>query len=88
MHAPVGQEPFSAGNDRMPVDDALNAEPFLALERLDCRERPDFLACRGGDGAGDRMLGGRFERADEPENLTRARARRRDDLDQTSSCRS
>jgi hypothetical protein len=65
MHRPVGEEGGPAGDDGVPVDDALHAEALATHEPFDAQERRVGLS-RCGDGAGDRVLGGVLKRADEP----------------------
>ena len=65
-----------------PVDDALHAEPFEVVERLHGREGPDAVAGAGGDGLGDRMLGGVLEGTGEPQDLVDVDTVGRDHLDQ------
>jgi hypothetical protein len=57
----------AAGDERVAVDDAFDAEALAVGERLDRRERADAFAGGGGYRLGDRMLGGVLQRADQPE---------------------
>ena len=66
-----------AGDDRVAVDDALDAEALAVAERLDRGERAGLALGAAGDGAGDGMLGGVLERADEAQHLALGRRRRR-----------
>ena len=68
-HGPVGEEPFAAGDHAVPVDDALDAEAFEVGEAFDGGEGADPLAGAGGDGLGDRVLGGVLEGTGEAEDL-------------------
>ena len=77
MQRPVGEEPLAAGDDGVAVDDALHAEAVEVGERLDGGQRDAALDRAGGDGAGDRVLGGVLERAGEQQRLVDRRCRRR-----------
>ena len=70
MHGPVGEQRGPPGGDGVPVDDALNTETLVIREPFHARERRVGLG-GGGDGAGDRVLGGVLEPTDQPQ----ARAR-------------
>ena len=54
---------------RVAVDDALDAEAFEVGEALDAGSGPSSVAGGGGDGLGDRVLGGVLERAGEAQHL-------------------
>ena len=67
---------------RVAVDDALHAEAFEVGEALDGGEGADPLAGAGGDGLGDRVLGGVLEGAGEAQDLVAVDAVGRHDVDE------
>ena len=81
VHRPVGQQRGAPDDERVAVDDALDAEALAVGEALDRRERA--LGGGGlGDRLGDRVLGGVLERADEPQRLVAVDAVGDGDLDE------
>jgi hypothetical protein len=58
MHGPVGQQRRTSGDHPVPVDDALDAEPFTVDEPVDRGQLAVLCLGRGGDRLGDGMLGG------------------------------
>ena len=82
MHRPLGQQRRPADDERVAVDDALDAEALAVGEALDGGQRAQ-LAARGlGDRLGDRVLGGVLERADEAQRLVALDAVGDGDLDE------
>ena len=81
IHGPVGEQRRAADDQRVTVDDALDAEALAVGEALDGGQRAGG-AGRGGDRLGDRMLGGVLERAGESQRLVAVDAVGRDDLDE------
>jgi hypothetical protein len=67
-HCPIGEEPFAPGDHAVPVDDAVHAESFEVREAFDGGQCGDLLASTGGDGLGDRMLGGVLQCTGEPDD--------------------
>jgi hypothetical protein len=52
------QPPDAARDDSVAVDDPLDAQALARRERRDRRQAAEPLPAPGGDGGGDRMLGG------------------------------
>ena len=69
VHRPVGEEPGPAGDDRTPADDSADTEPLRAGEAVDGKEVDATMACAGGDGLGNGVLGGILERCPDPQHL-------------------
>ena len=80
MEGPVLEEPLPSGDDGPSVDDTLDTESLGVGEGLDGGQldAPDPSA--GGDGLGDGVFAGIFERPGEAERLVDRRARRDDDV--------
>lgn len=79
---PLGQQARTAGQDRVPVDDALDAEPLDVREVLHGRQAADPLDGALGDGLGDRVLGGVLQRPGESQHLVGVLAVGGDDVGQ------
>ena len=78
---PIGQQRGPAHDQRVALDDALDAEPFAVGEALDRGQRARRRR-GGGDGLGDRVLGGVLERADQAQRLVTVDAVGHRDLDE------
>ena len=68
-HRPIGEQQFAPGDDRVAVDDALDAETLEVGEIFDWDQPADVVAGGVGDCLGDGVLGGVFEGTDKAEDL-------------------
>ena len=69
LEPPVGEHRRPSDDDRVAVDDGLDAEAAAVLEALDRGERAGLGACEGGDRLRDRVLARVLGRAGEPQQL-------------------
>ncbi len=69
MLRPVGQQGLAADEHGVAVDDALHALALDVLERLGGGQVSDLAGGAGGDGLGDRVLGGVLQRPGEPQQI-------------------
>ena len=69
LEAPLGEHRRPADDDRVPVDDGLDAEAAAVREALDRRERPALGAGERRDRLRDRVLARVLGRAGEPQQL-------------------
>ena len=67
--AEAGDKEAMADQQRVPIDDALDAEPLAVHEQLGGRQLPTSMRAAAGDRAPDRVLGRMLDRADQPQHV-------------------